>query len=279
MTSSEIEEELKQIFEDNYETLRLQGGHALTAEVKEAAWTQIIYYFKKLQRRVAEKVTETEVKLTLPEQKTPGGRKFTIEGVVDIVTKNEETWMYDLKTHDPGYIRDNKELYEKQLNVYSHIYENIRSNKLDHTAIISTVLPAGMREGLRNKNEEMVQAEFTKWEPVISLDFDHTKVKETIQDFGKTVDKIESHIFEPALLAKLNSHVDGNVSYVRRFCNNCDARFSCDSYRSYVSKQTGSNRAEFKKYYAAFDSDSNQVDFITANLNLNIINDIIDKPE
>jgi hypothetical protein len=66
-----------------------------TPEVREAAWNQILYYFKKLQKRVAEKVTETEVKLTLPEQKTPAGRKFTIEGIVDIVTENDETAQTD----------------------------------------------------------------------------------------------------------------------------------------------------------------------------------------
>ena len=95
MTDIEIENELHKMFEINYESLKLQGGHSLTPEVREAAWNQVFYYFKKLRKQVAEKVTSTEVKLTLPEQETPVGRRFTLEGVVDIVTENDETWMYD----------------------------------------------------------------------------------------------------------------------------------------------------------------------------------------
>ena len=56
-------------------------------------------YFRKM-REVAETVSETEVKLTLPEQVSPHGNKFTIEGVVDIIRENESTTMYDIKTHD-----------------------------------------------------------------------------------------------------------------------------------------------------------------------------------
>ena len=39
--------------------------------------------------REPETVSETEVKLTLPEQVSPFGNKFTIEGVVDIIRENE----------------------------------------------------------------------------------------------------------------------------------------------------------------------------------------------
>ncbi|NTV79743.1 MAG: hypothetical protein HGA25_11585, partial [Clostridiales bacterium] len=53
--------------------------------------------------------------------------------VVDIVRDDEETWMYDIKTHDPDFIAGNKTFYEKQLNVYSYIYQNLRGNQLDHT--------------------------------------------------------------------------------------------------------------------------------------------------
>ena len=88
--------------------LRLKGGHALTDEGRQNAFNQILFYWKKL-NSIAKKVTDTEVKLTLPEQITPDGRKFSIEGIVDIVREEDETWMYDIKTHDPEYVRTRRD--------------------------------------------------------------------------------------------------------------------------------------------------------------------------
>jgi len=281
MTDNEIEDELQTMFETNYESLKLQGGHSLTPEVREAAWNQVLYYYKKLRKQIAEKVTKTEVKLTLPEQETPIGRRFTIEGVVDIVTENDETWMYDLKTHEAGYIKKNKEMYEQQLNVYAYIWEQLRNNKLDHTAIISTVLPSGLRNALRNRPliQEKIKVETDKWDPVIPLDFNHKKIKETIHEFGTVVDNIQGREFKPAPPEKLDSADDGSIKFVSRYCINCDGRFSCSSYRKYVTKITGRSQADFKRYYSAYDDETAQTDYILSNLNMNIINMGFDKPE
>src|SRR5438876_3937588 len=62
-------------------------------------------------RHIAESVTDTEVKLNLPNQKTPKKRTFCIDGVVDIVRENDAVTMYDLKTHDLEFVRDNIDLY------------------------------------------------------------------------------------------------------------------------------------------------------------------------
>jgi hypothetical protein len=281
VTDIEIEDELQKMFEINYESLKLQGGHSLTPEVREAAWNQVLYYYKKLRKQIAEKVTKTEVKLTLPEQETTAGRRFTIEGVVDIVTENDETWMYDVKTHEAGYIKKNKEMYEQQLNVYAYIWEHLRSNKLDHTAIISTVLPSGLRNALRDRpiNQEKIRTETDKWEPVIPLDFSHKKIKETIRDFGAVVDNIQGREFKPAPPETLDSDADGSVKFVTRYCINCDGRFSCSSYRQYVTKITSRSQADFKRYYSAYDDETAQTDYILSNLNMDIINREFDKPE
>lgn len=107
MTDQEIEKQIREYFEENYELLRLEGGHALTEAGKQDAFYQVLYYWKKL-KDIANKVTETEVKLSLPNQETTKGRKFSIEGVVDIVREENETWMYDIKTHDPDYVNTHK---------------------------------------------------------------------------------------------------------------------------------------------------------------------------
>jgi hypothetical protein len=136
MEETEILERIKELFEDNYEVMRLEGGAAITEDTKRLAFNQVLFYYQKM-KDVATRVTQTEVKLTLPDQKTPKGRNFTIEGIVDIVRDDEETWMYDIKTHDPEYIQANKDQYEKQLNVYAHIWQGLRGEALDQTAVIS----------------------------------------------------------------------------------------------------------------------------------------------
>ena len=125
LTDEGMESLLRQMFKENYATLKLESGHAMSPYITEIAFQQVLRYWQRL-RDVAERVTDTEVRLTLPEQKTPAGRKYAIEGVVDIVREDERTIMYDIKTHDAEYVRANINEYEKQLNVYAHIWHGLR---------------------------------------------------------------------------------------------------------------------------------------------------------
>jgi hypothetical protein len=272
MKSEEIEAQIRDIFERNYEIIKLEGGHALTPAVKSAALDQVIFYFRKM-RNLAEKVTDTEVKLTLPDQLTPAGRRFTIEGVVDIVREDDEVWMYDIKTHDPDYITGNKQFYEKQLNVYAYIYENLRGNKLDYTAIISTAFPANMKAAVDSGDIKRIEQELPKWNPLIDIPFDQSKVQATIQDFGEVVDKIETNCFEPPPLDVLQSKIEGtNTIFASRICRNCDARYSCEAYREYALQTGTRTQSNFKKYFEDFGSYQEQEEFLTANINLEKIN-------
>lgn len=272
MTPQEIEKEIKDIFDRNYEMLKLEGGHALTGDVRQAALQQVLFYYRKLQG-IAEKVTETEVKLTLPDQKTPDGRPFTIEGVVDIVREDDHIWMYDIKTHDPEYIAANKDLYEDQLNVYAHIYQTLRCNQLDHTAIIATSFPRALQLAIAAGDPQQIQQQVDKWDPVIELEFDHSKVKATIKCFGQTVDDIESNRFEPCSLETLKEKVPGtNTIFATRVCRNCDTRFSCESYRQYALQTGARSASNFKKYFEDYGDELQQEEFITANINLDKIN-------
>src|SRR5258708_23409812 len=92
------------MFDANYETLKLEAGYALTPYIAEIGFQQVLRYWQKL-RSVAERVTDTEVKLTLPEQRTAEGRKYVIEGVVDIIRDDERTIMYDIKTHEAIFMQ------------------------------------------------------------------------------------------------------------------------------------------------------------------------------
>ena len=105
----EMEDFLREVFEENFEHLRLESGHSITPYGKEVAFNQVLIYWRKM-RGVAENVTDTEVRLSLPQQETPRGREYTIEGVVDIVREQDRTMMYDIKTHEADYVRANLEM-------------------------------------------------------------------------------------------------------------------------------------------------------------------------
>ncbi len=262
----EIIEKIKEYFEENYELLRLEGGHSVTEDIKQSALTQVLYYYTKM-KDVANKVTDTEVKLTLPNKITPKGRNFTIEGVVDIVRDDDETWMYDIKTHDLEYVQSNKEHYEKQLNVYAHIWQELRGQALDKTAIISTAYPEGLKQAHLLNDQFRIAFELSKWNPMVDLNFDQLKVQDVIDDFAKTVDCIEDKKFKPAPTEKLREKMEGtNTLFGTRVCRNCDARFSCSSYREYATSKGKGERGNFKKYFDDFGSDTDKEEWVNANL-------------
>lgn len=275
MTDKEIEAKLREYFEENYELLRLEGGHSLTEDTKQIAFDQILYYWKKL-NHIAKKVTDTEVKLTLPEQITPKNRKFSIEGIVDIVREDDETWMYDIKSHDPDYVKSHKDLYENQLNVYAYIWEKLRSNKLNHTAIIATTLPIALREAIISDDDKRIEYEMNKWNPVIDIPYKEEHIKDTINDFACTVDKIEDGEFTPPPKKVLEEKIKGtNVRFATRICRNCDARFSCSSFREYIQSMGTRSYSKFKKYFNDLGDEINMEEWKTANLNVDIIEDIV----
>lgn len=274
MEEHEIIEKIREYFEDNYETMRLEGGHAITEDIKQIALTQVLYYYTKM-KDVATRVTHTEVKLTLPDQKTPKGRNFTIEGVVDIVRDDEETWMYDIKTHDPEYIISNKDLYEKQLNVYAHIWQELRKEELDSTAIISTAYPQALKQAHLLNDQFRISYELARWQPLIPIPFVQENVKDTVYDFACIVDEIEDKKFHPTSIEVLNSKMEGTAAlFATRVCRNCDARFSCSSFREYAVGKGKGERGNFKKYFEDFGSDTDQEEWVNSNLQVKDPNNI-----
>ena len=90
MTDREIMQFIEQRFEDNLAVLETENQLRLNGYIKDQALKQVKLYWKKM-KDTAQKVSETEVPLTLANQKTPSGRTFSIHGVVDIVQEDDET--------------------------------------------------------------------------------------------------------------------------------------------------------------------------------------------
>jgi hypothetical protein len=262
----EAEEQIRRFFGRNLLELQAEGGHALAPEVRETALQQVLLYWRRL-RALAEKVTDTEVKLSLPEQHTPRGRTFAIEGVVDIVREEGRTTLYDIKTLAPDEVRANAETYARQLNVYAHIWQELRGERLDETAVICTAFPEPLTDALRSGDEERVATEMERWDPVIAIPFNAVGVAETVSDFATAVDRIEDHDFAPPSLAQLREPLPGmRRPFGTAVCRNCDARFSCGPYRRYMQIGSRATEATFRQYIEDLGPDAEREAYVAAAL-------------
>jgi hypothetical protein len=263
---TEIEAKIREFFDRNLAELQAEGGHALAPEVQRVALEQVQLYWRRL-RGIAEKVTDTEVRLNLPGQKTPQGRTFGIEGIVDIVREEGRTVLYDIKTHDADSIRGNLAEYEKQLNIYAHIWQKLRGEALDETAIICTQYPPEVHAAVMAGDQAALEEALASWEPVIQVPFDTAHVDEIVRAFADVVDRIEDRQFEPAETRQLKQRLPGlRTIFAVAVCRNCDARFSCSSYRSYVLGGRGAAESQFRQYIEDLGEDIDRQDFVIAAL-------------
>ena len=262
----DIEQRINEFFEENLAALALESGHSLSPEVRETARQQVLMYWRKL-NDIAERITDTEVRLSLPQQASPQGRIFAIEGVVDIVREDERVVMYDIKTHDTAAIKANIGDYERQLNVYAHIWQNLRGQHLDETAVICTQLPETLRQATNMRDERRMEHELARWEPVIPIPFEPEHVVETVQAFGEIVDRIEDGAFTPVALATLQTRLPGTTrTFASEICRRCDARFSCASYRAYAHVASQGVEARFGQYFDDFGDATEQSERIISSL-------------
>jgi hypothetical protein len=262
-------------FERNYETLALESGRHIAPDVKEAALKQVLMYWRKLPE-VATTVTQTEVRLSLPNQRTGTGTVFTIEGVVDIIRDNDRTVMYDIKTHDIDSVVSNIESYQQQLNVYAHIWQTLRQQELDETCIIATAFPKAVRDAVTTGDDAKIESELAKWNPALTIPFDQQTLVETIAKFTQTVEAIEAGRFAPPPVSRLQERVPGSRTlYATRICINCDSRFSCNAYRAYAEGDRVTVADEFG-FYNDYGSVLDQAEWLSTNLSVGPPADIAD---
>lgn len=263
---AQVEAFIREALEQNFELLRLRSGHSLTADVKATALNQALFYWRKL-REVATRITETEVRLNLPGQKSPEGREFGIEGVVDIVRDDERTVMYDIKTHEADDVRNNLEAYERQLNIYAHIWQNLRGQRLDETAVIATGYPEAVKSAIASRDEARIEYELGRWDALVGIEVNPEHVKEVIEDFGRVVDCIENGGFSPAPVEILMGRKEeGERAFASRVCRRCDARFSCGSYRVYAASAGGRPELALRQYLDDYGTDLEMQDWLSSNL-------------
>jgi hypothetical protein len=230
---------------------------------------QVQQYWRRLES-LARQVTDTEVRLQLPAQKTPEGRSFGIEGIVDIVREDDgRTTMYDIKTHEAALVKNNIDQYARQLNVYAHIWHGLRGNRLDATAVICTQLPPEVVRAHESGEAARLAEALAKWDPVIPITFDPAGVATTVRQFGAVVDKIESHQFDSPTDEILKARLPGTQArFAVYVCRNCDARFSCRSYQRHIFATKTRTEARMRQYVADLGDDDARDDFGIAALEI-----------
>lgn len=278
MKDHDIEERIAEFFDANYRQMLAEGGaHVLTQRARDQARQQVEHYWKKL-RDIALNVTETEVRLQLPNRQTPKGRRFVIEGVVDLVREADRIRMYDIKTHYCDEVHRHRDSYAAQLNVYAYIWRELRAHEVHEMGIIAVQLPERLREAIRQGDTSTVASEFEKWNPLVPMPFETSALDETFEKIAKTVDAIEDGVFTPPPAERLSEGVGADenmggrgVAFATLHCRNCDGRFSCDSYRAYMRKggQLG-RRFELLKYVDHVHDDDDLDDWIDGNIELDL---------
>lgn len=268
MNEAEFLNFIEEEFEKNYELLKLEGGHSLSPHVKKLALEQVKYYWLKM-KHVAENVADTEIRLTLPQQTTPAGKLYTIQGVVDVVKEDNHTVMYDIKTHDADFVRINQTDYEGQLNIYSYIWQKVRGQNLDGASIIAIGETEAIRKAKQRANQsgntEVLAKAIVEWEPEIPIEIDLEKVEDYLQSFGEVVDLIENYEFCAPPIEKLNSKIQDNKTFAVHVCRNCDVRFSCDSYKEYAFTSSRAKQ-NFMEFYNDYGTEHEKVEILEANL-------------
>lgn len=232
---TEFELKLRDRFEENYQYLKgLAGGHLVTESVKDAAFQQVLYYLRR-NRELIGRITHSEVKLNLPERRTPESHyRYSIEGVVDIVGEGDGTWMYDIKTTDRQSVLDNIALYRGQLNVYAYIWTKLHGHGLEKIALVATALPMDLKEAIKTNDPERIERVMKQWDPVIPLGYSEDEIEQFIDEFGAVVEDIEEGRFKAPEVDRLRARQGRHDSiYAVEVCRNCDARYSCSAYRAY----------------------------------------------
>lgn len=269
MTDDEVEVFLDDAFEANYQRLRRTvGGYALSSESRAAARAQAILYWRRLVE-LARSVTDTEVRLVLPEQQSPGGVPYTLEGIVDLVRAGGRTIMYDLKTFlmvEPGVEPPDLDDQFDQLKLYAYIWTHLREQPLHEVALIGTRPPRDVHRAWHATGPgapARLRQALAAWDPVIAREVQAEGVDAVIARFGEAVDAIESGCFAPPPVEQLEEpRQEGGEPFGDVVCVDCDARFGCPSYRRFQLRRGAGRPIEaiMDVYFADFGDDEAQAD-------------------
>ena len=119
---------------------------------------------------------------------------------------------------------------------------------LDGSAIIATSYPDAVKRALAGGDAAEIEAALADWQPLVDIPFDLAQVEHTIDAFGRAVDDIETGQFAPPPPSRLAEVIERGETFATRVCIECDARYSCASYRRYAADGRGPTTDFFRLY-------------------------------
>lgn len=182
---------IKQWFENNYQTLSKAKHSYLAKPQQDAALKQVLRYVDR-QNGDWSVIQQAEVEVSLVKS------NYIIDGKVDLIRGDNDTVeIVDFKSQrKPDMIKDRKQIehYRQQLYIYAYLVEKRTGKKVSKMNLYYT----GEENGI----------------PTISFPYRKSSIAATMASFDDTVQKI------------LNKDFSG-CAHDMKTCRNCDFRFYC----------------------------------------------------
>jgi hypothetical protein len=169
-------------------------------------------------------------------------------------------------------------MYAAQLNVYAYIWRELRGQEVHEMGVIAIQLPDRLREAIRRNDQDEIEHQLGIWNPLVPIPFDSDSLEETFAKIANVVDQIEDGEFSSppaerlAAVAGSDENTGGDrVLFATLHCRNCDGRFSCGSYREYMSGVgRAGRRFDIRGYISKSHDDGELDDWIDGNIELDL---------
>lgn len=189
---------IKKWFETNYYLLSKQQRAYLHQGQIDSLFKQIIRY-RDSNNGKWDRIKEAEVEVSLVK------KDYILKGKIDLIKGKDNTVeLIDFKSGDKPDVNSSEEKtietlrqYQRQLEVYSHLVEKKTGHKVS-------------KMHLYYPKEE-------NGSPVISFEYDKTKIDNTIESFSEVVNKIERKDYDMSHIVKSEKQ-----------CGECDMRYHCN---------------------------------------------------
>ncbi|MDI9348082.1 MAG: hypothetical protein QM538_06210 [Methylacidiphilales bacterium] len=262
---------IREYFDNNVNEIKSQGSHTLNNHVITNAYIEVVAYWLK-HEQMKNSIIASEEKIQENNINTTKGRVCSLQGVVDIMQYDDvemSAALFEIKTQPKEYLTDIAIQCEKQLSLCKEIWSKNINNKdksITNTYVISTSVPRHIKQEIKKlyltpeSSSSVIQSNATldsfirDWDPILQINTNAKLARETIADCKEIVDQIEDYKFNPPPPSVLKKVMPvSKRPFGSEVCRHCDVRFSCESYKAFVSS---TNPKEIKDKILSDDTDT-----------------------
>ncbi|MDQ3020344.1 MAG: ATP-dependent helicase [Bacteroidota bacterium] len=192
------DENIKNWFDTNYYLLSKQQRAYLHQGQIDSLFKQILRY-RNSNKDKWDRIKEAEVEVSFVKE------NYILKGKIDLIKGKDDTVeLIDFKSGDKPDVNSKEEKvqqtldqYQRQLEVYAHLVEKKTGEKVSKMHLYYPKEESGS--------------------PVISFDYNDSKINNTISTFSQVVKKIENYDYDMSHIVKSEKQ-----------CGDCDMRFYCN---------------------------------------------------